>query len=47
MPFTRIPSQILKGSASVSAMALPSEKTVWAENPELYGNFEPRPPARG
>jgi len=46
LPQKGISPQILKGSASVSAMAVSGQKAVWFTDLELYGHFEPHSPAR-
>jgi hypothetical protein len=46
MPQTRIPPQILKGSAPLFAVAISSQEAVWFDGVELHGHVKPHSPAR-
>jgi len=45
LPQARIPSQILKGSASLFAVALSSQEAVWFDGVRLHGYVQPHSPA--
>jgi hypothetical protein len=46
MPQTRIPPQILKGSASLFAVAVSSQEAVWFDGVGLHGHVQPHSPTR-